>query len=125
MPFTELALGGFFDRMVEARGDADFIVYPDRNTRYRAIVPGTSLKASVSISVYARTKVSVKALPLAQARISIVVFHPRDLRWRSSGRSDWAAITARALSLAGGAAQHHHPDIACTHRQLSGPRGRG
>ena len=34
MPFSELALGVFFDQMVETRGDADFIVYPDRALRW-------------------------------------------------------------------------------------------
>jgi fatty-acyl-CoA synthase len=34
MPFTDLCIGEFFDRMVARRGDADFIVYPDRNLRW-------------------------------------------------------------------------------------------
>ena len=72
-----------------ATGVFSFTVHPDRNTRYRAIVPGTSVEASVMISVYARTKVSVKALPLARAKISIVVFHPRDLRWNGAHASWW------------------------------------
>ncbi len=70
-------------------GEFSFSVHPDRNTLYRATVPGTSLNASVAISVYARTKISVKALPLAQAQISIVIFHPRDLRWNGAHASWW------------------------------------
>ncbi len=72
-----------------ADGTFAFGVHPDRNIRYRVIVPGTTAKATVSISVYARTKFSVKALPLAQARVSIVVFHPRDLRWNGARVTWW------------------------------------
>jgi hypothetical protein len=72
-----------------ATGAFSFGVHPDRNVRYRVLVPGTSLKAEVAISVYARTKISVKALPLAQAKISIVIFHPRDLRWGGAHASWW------------------------------------
>jgi hypothetical protein len=72
-----------------ADGTFSFSVHPDRNLRYRVIVPGTTATAAVSISVYARTKFSVTALPLAQARISVVVFHPRDLRWNGARVSWW------------------------------------
>jgi hypothetical protein len=72
-----------------ADGKFTFSVHPDRNVRYRVIVLGTTARATVSISVYASTKFSVKALPLAQARISVVVFHPRDLRWNGARVSWW------------------------------------
>ncbi len=59
-----------------ADGTFSFSVHPDRNIHYRVIVPGTTAKAAVSISVYARTKFSVTALPLAQARIRSSSFTP-------------------------------------------------
>ncbi|HEY5539925.1 MAG TPA: AMP-binding protein [Coriobacteriia bacterium] len=34
MLHTELTIGAYFDRMVAQRGDADFIVYPDRDLRW-------------------------------------------------------------------------------------------
>jgi fatty-acyl-CoA synthase len=34
MLHTELTLGEYFDRQVQTRGDADFIVYPDRDLRW-------------------------------------------------------------------------------------------
>ena len=72
-----------------ADGSFSFTVFPDRNARYRAIVPGTTARADVQVLVSGRTSTNVKALPLGQARVAIVVFHPRDLRW-GGARIRWA-----------------------------------
>ena len=64
-----------------ADGSFSFTVFPDRDARYRAIVPGTAAHAVTQVLVSGRTVTKVKALPLGQAGITIIVFHPRDLRW--------------------------------------------
>ena len=46
----------------------------------------------------------------------------RGVRRRRSGRPDRPAVAARALPLAGRAAQHHHPDLGRSHRPLRRPR---
>jgi hypothetical protein len=62
-------------------GTFSFWVHPDRNTAYRALLVGTSATSAVRINVIARWSTKIKALPLGQGNVSIVVFHPRDLRW--------------------------------------------
>jgi hypothetical protein len=64
-----------------ADGSFSFTVHPDRITRYRAVVTGTSAVAQVVVKVAPRTVIKVKTLPLGQAGVKIVLFHPRDLRW--------------------------------------------
>jgi beta-lactamase family protein len=72
-----------------ADGSFSFSVHPDRSTRYRVIVPGTSAVASVQIVVVGRTITKVKALPLGRAGVTVVIFHPRDLRW-GRARVSWS-----------------------------------
>ena len=59
-----------------ADGSFSFTVFPDRDARYRAIVSGTPAHAVVQVLVSGRTVTKVKALPLGQAGVTIVVFHP-------------------------------------------------
>jgi hypothetical protein len=62
-------------------GGFTFEVHPDRNTAYRAYLTGSLVPAEVKVGVAPRTIVKVKALPLGRAGVTIVIFHPRDLRW--------------------------------------------
>jgi hypothetical protein len=67
--------------VASADGSFSFTVFPDRNTRYRVNVVGTGAVALASAQVTGRASTAVRALPLGRARVTIVVFHPRDLRW--------------------------------------------
>ncbi len=67
-----------------ANGAFAFTVHPDRNTRYRAVLVGTTARAAVQIKVTGRTIAKIRALPLGQARVTLVLFHPRDLRWNGA-----------------------------------------
>lgn len=62
-------------------GGFEFVVHPDRNTRYRVQVVGTGAHAGVQIEVAGRTVVKVRPLALGRARVTVLVFHPADLRW--------------------------------------------
>ncbi len=64
-----------------ADGSFSFTAFPDRDARYRAVVPGTPAHAEVQVLVSGRTVTKIKALPLGRAGVTIIVFHPRDLRW--------------------------------------------
>jgi hypothetical protein len=66
---------------LSASGSFSFTVRPDRNIRYRVTVTGTTASATVNVAVAALTIVKVKPVPLGRAEVTIVVFHPRDLRW--------------------------------------------
>jgi len=74
--------------VTDASGGYHFTVTPDRNTRYRVVLLGTSATAVAEIDVVGRTLTTVKALPLGRAQVIVAVFHPRDLHW-SKGRVEW------------------------------------
>ncbi|HUZ27608.1 MAG TPA: hypothetical protein VMU90_00110, partial [Solirubrobacteraceae bacterium] len=62
-------------------GSYSFMVMPDRDTRYRVDVPGTPATALTEVQVIGRTITKTKALPLGRERVTVVVFHPRGLRF--------------------------------------------
>lgn len=62
-----------------ADGTFAFEVFPSRNTRYRVAIAGAS--ASTEVDVIGKAIVKVRKLPLGQAMVTIVVFHPSDLDW--------------------------------------------
>ena len=72
-------------------GAFSFEVFPDRKARYRVVVVGTGADAVVQIEVIGRVLIKVHALPLGQARVTVVVFHPRDLRWGDATVHWWFA----------------------------------
>jgi hypothetical protein len=74
-----------------ADGSYGFTAYPDRNTRYRVLLLGTSAAATVQVDVAGKTVTKVKAVPLGRARVTVLVFHPRDLRWNGARVSWWFA----------------------------------
>ena len=77
-----------------ADGTFSFTVYPDRDTRYEALLVGTSASTTIELAVTGLTVTKVLALPLGQAEVTIVVFHPRDLRW-ADARVSWSFATGR------------------------------
>jgi Beta-lactamase enzyme family len=64
-----------------ADGSFSFLVRPDRNTRYRAVLETTGATASLEVDVTGFTVTKVRALSLGRAEVTLVVFHPRDLLW--------------------------------------------
>lgn len=65
-------------------------VRPDRITRYRARLSSGS-EASVGVGVVARAVTKARALPLGRARVTLVLFHPRDLHWNGAPVRWWFA----------------------------------
>jgi hypothetical protein len=65
----------------DANGSFSCWVHPDRNTVYRAFLAGSSAHDGVKVTVVARWTTKIKPLPLGRGSVSIVLFHPRDLRW--------------------------------------------
>jgi hypothetical protein len=77
-----------------AGGSFHFAVSPDRDTRYRVVLVGTTETALAEVDVIGPTITKVKALALGRARVTVVVFHPRDLHW-GRGRIDWSFASGR------------------------------
>jgi hypothetical protein len=90
-------------------GSFSFGVVPDRNVRYRAVVTATGASAQVAIRVAGKVIVKVKALPFGIAAVTILVFHPSDLRW---------AGTTVHWDFAGGGGGNYLPAPATTAHQL-------
>jgi hypothetical protein len=77
-----------------ADGSFAFTVFPDRDTRYQATVAdgaAASPLAQVAVAGVARTR--VRALSLGRARVTIVLFHPKDFRWGDARTNWWFAST--------------------------------
>ena len=75
-----------------ADGSFSVRVTPDRNTRYRVLLAGTSAAATATVGVLRTATVTARALPLGQAGVTIVIDHPRDLRW-GGARVRWSFRT--------------------------------
>jgi len=71
-----------------ATGQFSFKVELDRSTRFTAVVSGTGTSAPVTVLATGRTSIRVRALPLGQAGVRVLVFHPADLRW-GGGHVQW------------------------------------
>ncbi len=74
---------------VAADGSFADTVTADRDTRYRAVLAGSTLGATATLHVIGVTVVSTRALTLGRAEITILVRHPADLRWNGA-RASWA-----------------------------------
>ena len=109
-----------------ADGSFSFAVVPDRNVRYRAVVPATGASAQVAVTVFARTSVKVRALAFGRAGVTILVYHPADLRWgRAPVQWSFAGGGARSYSQAPSArARPLGPHIAVLSTQVALPAGR-
>jgi hypothetical protein len=94
--------------VIDAADHFSFTVIPDRNTRYTARLGSTGAEGIVAIGVIGKTVTKLRALPLGRARVTLVIFHPRGLRWGhtlvhwafASGRHGRFAATPRTLSIA-------------------------
>ena len=75
-------------------------VRPDRNTRYRAVVSSGGSTANAEVGVFGRTLTKTQALALGRARVTLVVFHPRDLPWNGARVRWWFASGRRGRFLA-------------------------
>jgi hypothetical protein len=75
-----------------SNGSFSFIVFPDRDARYRAVLAGTNVTALASVEVQGRTVTSVRALSLGRAAVTVLVYHPKDLRW-GDARVRWSFAT--------------------------------
>lgn len=73
-----------------------FAVFPDRNTRYEVMLGGGAAPARVQVHVTGISLTKVKALSLGRARVTIVVFHPQDLRWGHAATDWWFASGYRS-----------------------------
>jgi len=62
---------------------------PDRSTRYKAVLVGTTASAQTSVGVIVHSVAKVKAQTLGRARVTIVVFHPADLKWNGAHARWW------------------------------------
>jgi hypothetical protein len=82
-------------RAPAADGTFSFAPRPDRNTRYRVDLTGTSAHATVQIFVVGHFRTGVRALPLGQAEVKVIVFHAKDLRWNGARVSWWFAAGFR------------------------------
>ncbi len=72
-------------------GSFTFAVFPDRDTRYLVAVAGSSAAATVQVDVTGTALTTVKALSLGRAKVTVVVFHPADLRWGDAPTRWWFA----------------------------------
>lgn len=75
--------------MTRSDGSFAFAVFPDRDVRYRVTLVGGAASALVRVHVTGVALTKVKAISLGRARVRIVVFHPRDLRWGDARISWW------------------------------------
>jgi hypothetical protein len=73
-------------------GSFSFAVFPDRDTRYQATVAdGAAASPLVQVAVTGVARTRVRALSLGRARVTIVLFHPKDFRWGGARTSWWFA----------------------------------
>jgi hypothetical protein len=72
-------------------GSFSFAVFPDRDTRYQVTLAGAAARALVQVDVTGVALAKVRALSLGRARVTVVVFHPKDLRWGDARTSWWFA----------------------------------
>ncbi len=67
-----------------------FRVVLDRTTRYRVTATGAAGSPdALTVGALGRAAISSQAITLGRARVSVLVYHPRDLRWGGAGVS-WA-----------------------------------
>ena len=90
-PYPYLARVSAQSTTTQADGSFQFSVSPDRDTRYQVTVAGGGESAIAPVGVTGRTLTRVQALSLGRARVTVVLFHPRDLRWGGAPTSWWFA----------------------------------
>jgi hypothetical protein len=85
-PFTEVT--AVASTTTAADGSFSFTVTPDRNTQYSVTISGTSSPV-VTVLVTGQSVTKVTAFTLGRAKVVLVIFHPRDLRW-GNARVSWS-----------------------------------
>jgi hypothetical protein len=75
-----------------ADGGFSLTTRPDRNTRYQATDGSSGASARLEVGVAGRVATRVRALALGRARVSLLLFHPRDLDWNGV-RARWSLAT--------------------------------
>ncbi|HEY5188347.1 MAG TPA: hypothetical protein VII87_04885, partial [Solirubrobacteraceae bacterium] len=66
-------------------------VWPDRTTAYSLSAPDGTTLARTVVGVLGRTLIKAHALTLGRARVTLVIFHPRDLPWNGARVRWWFA----------------------------------
>ncbi len=106
-------------------GRFSFIVFPDRNARYTAVLAGTTAQATVTIGVRALTVGGARALTLGRAKVTIVVFHPHDLHW-AGVRVSWSFASGshgRFIAAPSTRAYKLNPSVAVLGTTIALPAG--
>jgi hypothetical protein len=75
-------------------GAFSFRVTLQTSTRYTASIRGVASSPTIQVDALGRTLTTVSALTLGRARVTILVFHPSQLRW-SGVRVRWWFATGR------------------------------
>jgi hypothetical protein len=86
------------DTTAAADGSYSLATVVDRNTRFYATAPGAATSAVVQVTVLGKTVIRVKALKLGRAEVTIVLFHPADLRWGGARVHWWFASGGGAFA---------------------------
>ncbi|MGB9185069.1 MAG: hypothetical protein WCB67_13490 [Solirubrobacteraceae bacterium] len=94
--------------VTNAAGGFSFTATPSQNTRYSARLGPAGPEASVTVGVIGKTVTRLRALPWGRALVTLVIFHPRGLRWGhtlvrwafASGRRGRFASTPPTRSIA-------------------------
>lgn len=101
-PYTARAARLLATVSTDAAGGFRYTTTADRTTRYTAQpADAGGARASAVVGVLGRTDMDTRPLPLGRTRITVLVFHPRDLRWNGvrawwrldSGAQSWHAVT--------------------------------
>ena len=66
-------------------------VWSDRTTAYSLSAPDGTTLARTVVGVLGRTLIKEHALTLGRARVTLVIFHPRDLPWNGARVRWWFA----------------------------------
>ena len=124
-PYPYRSFGTLQSAAVAADGSFGFEVRPDRNTHYRVELVGTPAAATVSVGVNDRTLSRVRALSLGRAGVTILVFHPSDLRW-AGATVGWSFAIGRSRLRAAPAtrARRISKYVVALHTTVTLPAGR-
>jgi hypothetical protein len=110
-----------------SRRTFSFSVTLHRSTRFRVTATGATPSASVTIAASARTAVSADAITLGRARVTVLVYHPRDLHW-GGARIAWSFSSsgshARFLSAPATYAKRLSPYVVKLSTTIALPAGR-
>ena len=100
-PYPYTAKTQLAKTITDAQGNFSFRAFPNRNTRYVAILASTGAAAIVQVEVEAKTVIRTRALTLGRAMVTVQIFHPRDLRWNGA-RARWTlAAPGQSLKVVG------------------------